>query len=190
MGTRVTVGPDVKLGSHDIKLFSETEAWGLRLQGGAGGLKEIPATPQTSLFAKTGQKHGDFEYGFTHLEQRTWEGGRGLLDASEDQTKFLDSRDLWSVTPGKVAPAPYAALAEFPGYFEQTSADRTPLDTNSTGTVPSSFYWPFTTGAEITPVRISFWAKRTGLASANHPGTGNRARELVPGDGRPGPLQK
>lgn len=50
-------------------------------------------------------KYGDFEPRFAHIEQRDWSGGRGQEDFSDDPTRYFDSLNMWTPTPGTFMPS-------------------------------------------------------------------------------------
>ncbi|MEN8242167.1 MAG: choice-of-anchor R domain-containing protein [Chloroflexota bacterium] len=102
----IRVYPGVKNPSHEISLSDGVRRWGLRLDGGPGAIQEIPMTPSTLNFTGGGSKFGDWEPGMSHIEQRTWEGGRGQEDFVEDPTRYYDAMNAWTITSGKVCPAP------------------------------------------------------------------------------------
>ncbi len=104
--TNVSVAPDNPNSTHDISLFDGNEKWGLRLKGGAKGVQEVPSVPSTIRASQGGGKFGDWEPGFSHIEQRDWSGGRGQEDFAEDASKFYDSKECWTLTPGFIMPAP------------------------------------------------------------------------------------
>ena len=105
MVTRVKVGPKGQ-STHDISLSGKDQTWGLILEKGARSIQEIPQTPSTIHFSGGGTKFGDWEPGFSHLEQRTYFGGRGLEDFSKDPTRFWDSYNAFTMLDGKCFPAP------------------------------------------------------------------------------------
>src|SRR3990167_590774 len=74
----------------------------MNLDGGARGVQEIPVTPSTLVIAQSGRKFGSWDPSVTSIEQRSWHGGRGQDDFSEDPTQFFDSQSLWTMTPGKI----------------------------------------------------------------------------------------
>ena len=102
----IKVYPGAKRPTHHISLSDGVRRYGLRLEDGPRSVQEIPQTPSTVHFSGGGTKFGDWEPGMSHIEQRTWEGGRGLADFVEDSTRFFDSKLAWTLTPGKVFPVP------------------------------------------------------------------------------------
>lgn len=102
----VSVGPLNKRSTHTLRLSMDGEEIGLELDGGVRGLREIPQTPSTLLFSQGGSKFGDFEPGYSHIESRTWVGGRGQYEFSEDPSRFFDSQNLCSWIDQRLLPAP------------------------------------------------------------------------------------
>ncbi|MBW8012500.1 MAG: hypothetical protein FVQ83_14890 [Chloroflexi bacterium] len=103
--TNVKVGVGQRNPSHDLSLSDGVQTWGLRLDGGPRAIQEIPETPSTLRFSGGGTKFGDWTPGYSHIEQRTAVGGRGLDDFSLDATRFFDSHNLFSMLDGKIIPA-------------------------------------------------------------------------------------
>ena len=154
-----------KTKEHDIKLVTQTEEFGLMLKGGPRGIHELPVVPTTSLFSRAGGKFGDYEAAFTHIEQRTWEGGRGLLNLVDDPTRFYDSNNLWSLTPGKIAPAPAMAFASgirSVGFDSGLSGDTEYIkaDRNEHGVRQSRLAWKFEMTTTSTPTSIQLYVGR------------------------------
>ena len=89
--------------THDISLSDGVETWGGRLDGGPRGIQEVPQTPSTLRVTPGGQKFGDWDPSFSHLEQSTWVGGRGQETFADDPSKFFDSQNCWTLTPNKPA---------------------------------------------------------------------------------------
>ena len=102
----MAVSPDNPSSPYHISLSNDKETFGINLKGGARGMQEVPATPSTRQFTQGGGKYGDWEPGFSHVPQRDWSGGRGQEDFAEDATRFFDSKECWTLTPGFIMPAP------------------------------------------------------------------------------------
>lgn len=103
---RVKVYPGAKNPTHEISLSDGVQTWGLRLDSGPEAIQEVPVTPSTVHFSGGESKFGDWEPGMSHIEQRTWEGGRGLADFVDDPTRYFDAKMAWTLTPGKIFPVP------------------------------------------------------------------------------------
>lgn len=108
----VRVYPGAKNPTHEISLSDGVQTWGLRLDGGPKAILERPLTPSTVLSIGQSGKFGDYEPGLSHIEQRTWVGGRGLEDFVDDPTRFYDSMNAWTLTPGRLLPAPQSHFAQ------------------------------------------------------------------------------
>ena len=61
--------------------------------------------PSTLRFTGGGTKFGDYEPGMSHIEMRTWQGGRGLEELADDPSRYFDSRDAWTLTPARLLPS-------------------------------------------------------------------------------------
>jgi len=106
MTTPVQVGPRTNDPTHHISLSDGIRVYGLVLEGGPKGVREVPQTPSTLKVSGGGGKFGDWEPGMSHIEQRTWEGGRGQENFDQDDTRFFDSQNCWTMTPNKLLPGP------------------------------------------------------------------------------------
>ena len=101
----INVGPDVKNPTHEISLSDGVEVWGLKLENGPAGVREGSQQPSTLRFTGGGTKFGDYEPSLSHIEQRTWKGGRGQEDFVDDATRFYDSQSAWTLTPNRLLPS-------------------------------------------------------------------------------------
>ncbi|MEX1247552.1 MAG: hypothetical protein WEA61_03655 [Anaerolineales bacterium] len=110
----IRVYPGASNPSHDLSLSDGVQTWGLRLNGGPEALREQPLTPSTLRFDSPAG-FGAWEPGMAQIEQRDWSGGRGLERfVAEDPAaarRFYDSMNAWTLTPGKLLPAPQWRLA-------------------------------------------------------------------------------
>jgi hypothetical protein len=102
----VRVSPGAKNPTHDISLSDGVQTWGLRLDGGPKAIQETPQSPSTTHTPRHAAKFGDWEPGYSHLEQRTWHGGRGSDDFSLDPARFYDSMMAYTFIEGAAFPAP------------------------------------------------------------------------------------
>ena len=150
-------------GTHSITLTGAGKSIPIWIEDGIEGISEMANYSQSIFSAGGGPgKHGDYEAGFSFAEQRTWEGGRALEFFTDDQTRYLDSKGAWTLTPGKAAPAPqwfYGVgyrpnLSQFvlpgnvtwrPLYGENTHVDR-----------------KVTMSATITADKVYVWIRRIG----------------------------
>src|SRR3990167_6802956 len=101
----VVVYPGAPRATHELSLSDGVETWGLTLDHGPRGIQEIPQTPSTLRFTGGGTKFGDYEPGMSHIEMRTWQGGRGLEELADDPSRYFDSRDAWTLTPARLLPS-------------------------------------------------------------------------------------
>ena len=106
------VTPETKSSTYDIELRDGSQVWAMSLRGGEKGLVERGNTPQTTQFGTGGQRFGLWEPGFSHIQQRSWHGGRGQENFESDETRFFDSQNLYSLIPNCVFPAPKWKFAE------------------------------------------------------------------------------
>ena len=113
----IKVYPGAKRPSHQISLSDGVQTFGLRLEDGSKSLEEIPLTPSTVHFEGGGTKFGDWEPGISHIEQRTWEGGRANDSFVDDVTRYADGKMAWTLTPGKLFPVPNWKFAN--GYLTE-----------------------------------------------------------------------
>ena len=102
--TQINVGVGVKNPTHDVSLSDGQEKWGLKLDGGIRGVQEVSQTASTILQRGGAQKWGDYDPTFGHIQQDTWHGGRGLEEFSDDPTRYFDSENMWTLTPGRLHP--------------------------------------------------------------------------------------
>ncbi len=87
-------------------------------------INEEPQVPTSHIFGTAGKEFGSWEPGFSHIQQKTWVGGRAQQEFTDDESKFFDSRSLWSFTPEHLHPAPQWRFSE-------------PLDVHSENYMPS-----------------------------------------------------
>ncbi len=92
--------------SHELSLSDGVLTWGLRLEGGADGIKESVLTP-SGLRLNWVSGFGAWEPGLAQIEQRDWSGGRGAVRFSTQAARrYYDSQDAWTLTPGRLHAAP------------------------------------------------------------------------------------
>src|SRR3990167_465462 len=107
----VKVYPGATNATHEISLSDGFEKWGLKLDNGPRGIQEIPQTPSTLLINNQAKKFGDYDPSMSHIQQRTWHGGRGQEDFVDDESKFFDSMNAWTMTPDRLLPGPQWSFA-------------------------------------------------------------------------------
>lgn len=157
----VRVHPGAKNPTHEISLSDGVQKWGLRLAGGPGGLQELPLTPSTLNITGTQSKFGDWEPGLSQIERRTWEGGRGQEDFVDDPTRYYDSQQAWTLTSGKLLPAPQWHFAR----GVRASYEHLPGDVRWAGLQVSyeQIAQAFTASSDLTsPTQAYFWLRRVG----------------------------
>jgi len=103
--SNVSVKPGNPNATHDISLFDGKDTWGIRLDGGFDAVQQLPSDTSTVVFSNAGSKYGDGETGMSHIEQRDWSGGRGQEDFVDDNSRYFDAQNMWTLQPGKVFPS-------------------------------------------------------------------------------------
>ena len=106
------VTPETKSSTYDIELRDGSSVWKMALRGGERGLVERGNVPQTTQFSGGGKRFGRWEPAFSHIQQRSWHGGRGQENFEDDETRFFDSQDLYTLIPSCAFPAPKWKFAE------------------------------------------------------------------------------
>lgn len=107
--TIVEVSPTEKNPSHHISIDDSADGgsikYGLYIKRGVRGIREYPFSPSSLKIQQGRQGYGSFEPPYTSIDQVDFSGGRGQL-RFEDPTKFYDSYNMWTMTPGLLMPAP------------------------------------------------------------------------------------
>src|SRR5688572_9793778 len=93
---QVKTGRGVSNPTHEFSLSHEGSPFGFHLYRGEASIVEVPSTPPSTVF---------------QWSQKTWEGGRANARSSEDQTAYLDSQSMWTLTPQTLHPAPQWGVA-------------------------------------------------------------------------------
>src|SRR3990167_2017022 len=106
------VGSDIPDSSHDLSLSDGARTWYFNIDGDPPQLDEQPQTPSTVIVDQRGKDYGNWSPGHAHIQQFTWDGGRGQNDFHEDESKFFDSQMLWNFTPGHLHPVPQWRFGE------------------------------------------------------------------------------
>ncbi len=109
--TRASVSPTSILPTHKFSLANGTTEMGFKLENGVSSFIEVPQTPSTLNMTGGGTKFGDWDPTFSHIERRSWIGGRGSDDFSTDPTRFFDSQAAFTMLPSFIVPAPQWKLA-------------------------------------------------------------------------------
>jgi len=102
----IVVEPNNPANTHDLSFFINGRKWGIKLSEGARSVSELPSQPSNILINAKGRRTGDYDPSHGHEEIRTWEGGRGIEFHSDDNTRFFDSLNAWTLTPGLWHQAP------------------------------------------------------------------------------------
>lgn len=119
----VRVKPKNPSNTHDISLSDGSRTWGIKLTDGPRAIQEISSQPSNIRITGGGEKYGDFDPSFSHIEMRDWTGGRGGERLVDDPSKFYDSLNAWTLTPGWWHQAPLVRYAE--GVFLPSSQGST-----------------------------------------------------------------
>ncbi len=86
--------------------------WEFDITGDPPDINEEPQVPTSHIFGNAGKEFGDWEPGHSHIQQKSWIGGRGNQEFTTDESRFFDSRNLWNFTPEHLHPAPQWRFAE------------------------------------------------------------------------------
>ncbi|MCB2179448.1 hypothetical protein KQH61_05955 [bacterium] len=196
---RVKVYPGVKSPTHQISLTDGIVTYALRLADPPSSLQDSPVTPSTVHFTGGGTKFGDWEPGMSHIEQRTWEGGRGQADFVDDATRFFDSKMAWTLTPGKVFPVPGWKFSKIDDFYTE-GYQRLPGDmdwrslfgsyrqiaepvshSSAWATYDSVWLWVRRVGTPADALDVELWVSNTGYPDPLQiKGTGTIAIADVP----------
>ena len=140
-------------------VFSDgTDEFRLRLQDGARGISEGGSQPSTLNITGGGKRYGDFEPNFSHVEQRTWHGGRGIENLVDDQTRYYDGQALWSATENKLFPAPLWKFAQ----GIKTADEDLGVDRTWKKLIDASRYVSVAVGAITSADYANLWIRRVG----------------------------
>lgn len=102
----VNVAPGAANPTHHLSLSDGTEEYGFVVEGGWSRVRRVPDVPSTLNFTGGGTKFGDYGAGLSHIEQRTWQGGRGQEELVDDPTRYFDGQNVWTLTPGRLTLGP------------------------------------------------------------------------------------
>ena len=109
---RVKVSPRDPNATHQLSLSDGARTFGIKAAGGPLGVQETPQTPSNIRITGGGQKYGDFDPMMSHLEQRSWEGGRAAEEYWQHETQFYDSMNCYTLVPDRAFPAPQWRFGE------------------------------------------------------------------------------
>ena len=104
MATRAKVNPRTSTPTHTISLSDGVQNWGLRLDGDYKYIQETPQTPSTIMINSQGNQYGDFDPSMSHIQQSEWIGGMSSERFVDDQTRYFDSKNLWTLSSGMIFP--------------------------------------------------------------------------------------
>lgn len=164
MAQVISVGPGVQGASHEIKLkVAGRHPVGLRVK--PGDISVVPVTPSTLNTSGGGTKFGDFEPAMSHIEQSDWSGGRGQDRFVDDPSRFFDSQNCWTLTPGRLLPGGMwfmqsvrTSIVALPGAFSNTmNVVWSPL----LGTTRYRAH-KFTPASTVTADKAYVWIRRVG----------------------------
>ncbi len=104
---KIKCSPSIKNPTHEVMFIDYRQGlhWGIRLRGGVRGIQELAQTASTVRWTQGGSRYGDGDPGMSHVEQRTWGGGRGSDDFASDPTRFWDSQEMYTMVDNKAFPA-------------------------------------------------------------------------------------
>jgi len=106
MTTRAKVSPRTTNPTHTISLSDGARNIGLILDGDHKYLQETPQTPSTLNLVQQGSEYGDADPSLSHIQQSTWNGGRGNQRFVRDATRFYDSKNAWTLTDEVIHTSP------------------------------------------------------------------------------------
>ncbi|UYN91871.1 MAG: hypothetical protein KIT70_11000 [Anaerolineales bacterium] len=176
--------PGATAPSHELSLSDGVLTWGLRLEGGAAGIKESVLTP-SGLRLNWVSGFGAWEPGLAQIEQRDWSGGRGSVRFSTQAARrYFDSQDAWTLTPGRLHAAPQWRYAS----GLRAAAQRLPGDVSWQSLIGAqrSLAAAFTVGAGGLAARHArVWLRRVGspgeLALQLHADAAGQPGAVLPG---------
>ena len=105
MPTRAKVNPRTSSPTHTLSLSDGNQTYGLILDGGVRAIQESPQTPSSLLINAQGGQFGDYDPSMSHIQQNQWSGGRGSEKFTEDNTRYFDSKNCWTMGDAIVTPS-------------------------------------------------------------------------------------
>lgn len=160
MATRAKVNPRTSNPTHTISLSDGVQNWGLRLEGDYKYIQETPQTPSTLMINRAGGEYGDFDPSMSHIQQSEWIGGRGSERFVEDQTRFFDSKNMWTISSGMILPTlqwHYSIGAHVSQNMLQLARNY-----NWKSLANNTYTVQFTPAATYTATKINLWIKKIG----------------------------
>lgn len=82
--------------THHISFSDGVETWGAILEDGARGITEQPVQASSLVQVTRASRYGSGEPG--QIEQRNWTGGRGQENFFDDDSRFYDGQNLWTLS--------------------------------------------------------------------------------------------
>ena len=165
MTTRAKVSPRTAAPTHTITLSDGVQNWGLILDGGVKGIQEQPQTPTSLMINSQGGQFGDYDPAMSHIQQSEWIGGRASEKFTDDNTRYFDAKNMWTLSSGAMLPSlqwKYALGHRKQNYMPL--GDTYDWKALSTG---MSYMVRFTVGSSgYTTDKIQLWVKKVG-----NPGT-------------------
>lgn len=100
----VNVSPTTSNPSHEMSIKGYGFEYGLRLEGGAAGVREIPQEPFTMDISGGGTRYGTGDPTFTSVESSSWIDGMGHEFRDLRRSGFYDSRNAWTLSQDFILP--------------------------------------------------------------------------------------
>ena len=103
-----------------MSLSDGLTVWEFDIVGDPPDINEEPQTPTSHIFGSAGKEFGDWEPGHSHIQQKTWLGGRG-------NQEFVDDERYWHVAhrPDNVRCIDHDAGARGPPESVETANPKT-----------------------------------------------------------------
>ena len=115
MAVTVSVDSTAQSNTHDFSISDGTTTHGYILDS-TRDIVETSYVPSSIQTSQGRRGYGSFEAPYTSIDQTDWTGGRGQLKYQQtpegDPTKFYDSYNAWTLTPGLYCPAPLWRFAD------------------------------------------------------------------------------
>lgn len=147
--------------THEISLSDGVRKYGIILANGPRSIQETSVVGSTLVLNSQGGKYGDYDPSMAHLEQSDWSAGRGNEDFVNDNTRFFDSKNAWTMQENRVFPA---LQWKFSGGYRSQDMNQ-----------PGSVLWrplygdkaylstSFVASATYSADKAYIWVKKTGI---------------------------
>jgi hypothetical protein len=86
-------------------LSDGVQNWGLILDNGVRSIQEQPQTSSTIVANSQGGQFGDYDPSQAHIQQNEWIGGRANEKFTDDNSRYYDAKNLWTLTSGAAMPS-------------------------------------------------------------------------------------